>query len=132
MIDSLPPAVHELLALAQHEALAYFKKGYRSSNRHPPLRYYVQVFDGPLLWNQRPDLTAAFAVSADCILPANYRPAGTERDLGGYFAVGRGWIYPDRNGTNHRLMLNPGPTLFRRFILAPYSGAPREVAICSR
>ncbi|HTL66701.1 MAG TPA: hypothetical protein VL200_03485 [Lacunisphaera sp.] len=130
-MKTLPPIIQQLLAFAQHESLAYYKKYYRS-NGQPPLSYYLQVFSGPLLWSHRPDVLAAFIVSADRIVPADYQPARAGRDLGGYYAMGRGWIYPDRNCANHRLMLNPGAALYHRFILTPGRPALREMAFCSR
>lgn len=131
-MESLPPAAQELLARAQRESLAFYKKGYLSNGHHPPLSYYIEVFDGPLLRNRQPAVVAAFTVSVDRVMNVFRRPARAGQDIGGYYAMGRGWIYPDRNGANHRLMLNPGETLYYRFILAPDTPALREMAICSR
>ena len=132
VMEPLPAAVLDLLSLAQRESLAYYKKGFRSDWVHPPLSYYIEVFAGPLMRYSRPAVLAAFTVSADRILPAAAKPSQAGRGAGGYFAMGRGWIYPDRQGTNHRLMLNPGEAIYFRFILSQGGAGRRHVAVCSR
>jgi hypothetical protein len=113
----LPQTVTELLRLAQHEALAYYKKGFCSNSEHPPLSYYVEVLAEPLRRSPRPEVIDAFLISADSMHKVATMPCKVGQAIGRYFAVGRGWIYPSAYDDDLRLMLNPGRKIFRRFLL---------------
>lgn len=131
-MKALIPSVQEWLYFSQQEALAYYKKCYRSDGIYPPLSYYIEVLGGPLRRNPRPDVVAAFNVSADLIVSVSCKPMRAGQDTGVYFAMGRGWIYPERNSDAFRLILSPGRTLSFRFICGPNSAVIREVAAIRR
>ena len=96
-----------VLSYAQSLLLAFYKREYQAKGNHPPLSYVIQVHAAPYGQERPNPVLAVYHVSPDYM-----RAQESEIDLrshGAFFAVGRGWIFPETGFARARLWLQPRP-----------------------